>query len=119
MSDLEDLQRVVERLLKVNNVKLKDLILTVLPRIAGEFRAAGLITKEVEDSMLVTGGEFALASRLVNACHPSLVQYPEEKFPKFIEVLKGYETMRSLAVEMESKFEQAGESLGNTLFAAH
>ena len=121
MSDSEDLNRVVERLLNDNNVKLKDLVQTVLPRIAGEFRAAGLIEKEVEDAMLVTGVDyFTLAARLVNACQPSLVQNPEEQFPKFLAILKGHETMKPLAAEMESKFEQARESfICNTLFAAH
>ena len=111
MSDSEQLKRVVERLLDDNNVKLKDLTQTVLHRIAGEFRAAGLIAKEVEESMLVPGLDpFTLATKLVNACQTSLVQYPEENFSRFIAILKGHEIMKQLAAEMESEFKQARES---------
>ena len=110
MSESEELKRVVERLLRENNVKLKDLIQNVLQRIAGELWAAGLIEKEVEDSVHVTGVEqFTLAAKLVNSCQTSLVLYPGENFPKFIVVLKGYQTMKPLAAEMESEFEQARE----------
>ena len=104
MSDSEELTRVVKRLLDDNNVKLKDLTKTVLQRIAGEFRAAGLITKDVEESMLVTGVDtFSLATQLVNACQTSLVLYPGEKFPIFIKILKEYKTMNPLATKMESE----------------
>ena len=111
MSDSEELKRVVKRLLDKNNVKLKESIQNVLHKIAGEFRAAGLIEKEVEESMLVTGVDnFTLATKLVNACQTSLVQYPVENFSKFTKILKGHETMKPLAAEMESEFEQARES---------
>ena len=120
MSDSEELKRVVERLLLKNNVKLKDLIQNVSQRIAGKFLEVGLIEKEVADSMLVTGVDhFTLAAKLVNACQTSLVLYPGKNFPKFVNVLKGYETMKQLAMEMESEFEQAREWYFNALVATH
>ena len=74
MTDSEELKRVVERLLRESNVKLTDSIQNVLQRIAREFWAAGLIAKETADNMHVTGvGDFSLASKLLNACHSSLV----------------------------------------------
>ena len=120
MSGSEELKRVLERLLRENNVKLKELFQTVLQRIAGEFRAAGLIEKDVEESMFVLGVDhFTLAARLFIACQSSLVLFPEAAFPKFIAVLKGYYTMKQLAEEMESEFENARESYFNGLFATH
>ena len=120
MSDSEELQGVVERLLRENNVKVTDLIEPVLQRIAGEFWAAGLIEKAVKESMLVTGIDHStLAGKLFNACETSLVLYPRENFPKFIEVLKRHDAMKQLAAEMESKFEQASESYFNSLVATH
>ena len=120
MSDSVELKTVVERLLRENNVKLKRLFQSVLQTIAGEFWAAGLIEQEVADSMLVLGvAEFTLATRLFNACQTSLVVHPGKKFLKFIEVLKGYDTMKLLAKEMESEFEQARESYFNDLAATH
>ena len=120
MSDSEELDGVVERLLRENNVKLKDLIQTVLHRIAGEFWAAGLIEKDVEESVHVTGvNNFTLAAKLFNACQKPLVLYPGKNFPKFIEVLKGYETMKPLAAAMECEFEQARESYFNVLVTTH
>ena len=111
MSDSEELKSVVERLLRENNVKIKDLIQTKLQRIAGEFWAAELIDKDVELSMHVTGVDnFTLAAELFNACQKPLVLYPAQNFPKFIKILKGYETIKPLAAEMESEFEQARES---------
>ena len=119
MTDLEESKKVVQRLLDKNNVKLKDLTQNVLHRIAGQFRAAGLIAKDVEESMLVMGVDpFTLATKLVNACETSLVEYPEENFSKFTEILKGHETMKPLAAEMESEFKQARKS-SNTLVSAH
>ena len=111
MSNSEELKCVVECLLRENNVKLKDFIQTVMQRIAGEFWAAGLIEKDVDDSVHVTGvSNFTLAAKLFNACQQSLVLSPGKNFPKFIEVLKGYETIKPLAAVMESEFEQACES---------
>ena len=111
MADSEDLEKVVKTLLRKNNVKINEFVQNELHKIAGDFWAAELITKETADSMHVTGvANYTLATKLMSACHPSLVQNAEEKFPKFIEVLKGYETMESLAKEMESKFEQARKS---------
>ena len=111
MSDSEDLEKVVKGLLRKYNVKINEFVKTELQRIAGDFWAAELITKETADSMHVMGVDnYTLATKLMSACHPSLVQNPKENFPKFIEVLKGYETMESLAKEMESKFEQARKS---------
>ena len=111
MSDPEQPKRFVARLLRENNVELNELIKGVLHRIAGDFWAAGLVTKHVADGMHVTGVDhFELAGKLMNACQPSLEQYPEEKFPKFIAVLKKYETMKQLAEKMESEFKEARKS---------
>ena len=111
MSDSEEPKRFVARLLRENNAELNEFIKGVLHRIAGDFWAAGLVTKDVADGMLVTGVDtFPLAAKLMNACHPSLEQYPEEKFPKFIAVLKKYETMKQLAERMESEFKEARKS---------
>ena len=119
MSDSEDLKSVVERLLRKNNVKLKDLIQTVLKRIAGELWAAELIEQNVEESVHASGVDnFTLAAKLFNACQKPLVLYPGENFPKFIGVLKGYETIKPLAAEMESEFEQARESYFNASVVA-
>ena len=120
MSDLDEqiLKSVVERLLCDNNVKLKDFFQHVLPRIAGQFWRARLIEKYVADIVLVAGVDHTtLASKLFDACYTSLVQYPGVKFPQFIEVLKEYDTMKQLAEEMESEFEQARELYLNTLGA--
>ena len=107
MSDSEELKSVVKRVLRESNVELKDLIKTVLQRIAGEFWAAGLIEQDVEESVHVTGVDnFTLAAKLFNACQKSLVMYPGENFPKFIKILKGYKTIESLVVKMESEFEK-------------
>ena len=93
-----------------NDVELKDCIAHILLRIAGDFWAAGLITKDVEYSLHLPGvSSFELAAKLMNACQPSLEQYPEKNFLKFIAVLKKYEIMEQLATEMETKFEQARE----------
>ena len=111
MSNPEDLNRVVQRLLRENNVELKELIKPVVPKIAREFREAGLIPREVEDQMLVTGVDpFTLATRLVNACQTSLAMFQDKNFPKFIEILKRYDTMKPLAAKMEPNFQQARES---------
>ena len=111
MSNPVELSRVVQRLLRENNVKLKELLKPVVPKIAREFREAGLIPREVEDQMLVTEVDpFTLATKLLNQCQPSLVQYPDVKFPKFIEILKRYESMKLLAAKMEPDFQQARES---------
>ena len=111
MSDSKELRRVVEHLLRRNNVRLKDSFQNVLEGVTDQFYAAGLIPKMVVDSTYeVEVDNYTLASRLLNACHPLLVQYPEDKFLKFIQLLKGYETMKQLATEMEFEFEQARES---------
>ena len=120
MSNSQELKTVVERLLCENNVKLKDFFQHVLPTIAGKFWAARLIEKYVADSVHVTGVDhMTLAAKLFDACYTSLVQYPEEKYPQFIEILKGYETMKQLAEKMESEFEQARESYFNGLVETH
>ena len=111
MSNSDKLEKVVKGLLRKNNVKINELVQTVLHKIAGDFWAAELITKETAEDMHVMGVDnYALATKLMNACHPSLVQNAEEKFPRFIEVLKRYEIMERLAAEMELEFEQARES---------
>ena len=110
MSDSENLKRVVDDLLRENNVKLKRLFQNVLQTIAGEFWAAGLIEREVVNSMLVMGVDSSIpAAKLFDACYTLLVQSPREHFPKFIGVLKGYETTKQLTADMESVFEQASE----------
>ena len=120
MSDSEELKTVVKRLLRENNVELKGLFQNVLKTIAGEFWAVELIEKEVVDSMLITGVDNSTsAAKLFDACYTLLVQSPEEKFPKFIKVLKKYETMKQLVQDMESEFEQARESYFNALVTTH
>ena len=111
MSDPAKLKKVVEFLLRERNVNLRmDLVDANVFRVAGEFRDAGLIPKEVEDGMHVFGVDsYTLAAKLMNACQTSLVHYPEENFPKFIEILKRCGTTKPLAAEMESEFEQACE----------
>ena len=56
---------------------------------------------------------------MFDACYTSLVQYPGVKFLQFVEVMKGYDTMKQLADKMESEFEQARESYYNALVAVH
>ena len=111
MSDAKKLEECVERILREKNTKLKDLLQHVVQRIAGEFWTAGLIDKSVESSMSTRAvDKSGHAKDLLDACHDSLVQRPRENFPKFIEVLKRYETMKSLAAVMESEFQQGRES---------
>ena len=111
MSDSENLKKVVHVLFRENNMKLKGLFQNVLQTITGEFLAAGLIEQEVAGSMLTMGlTELMLASKLFNACQDSVCLYPGENFPKFIEVLKGHETMKPLATAMEAQFKQVRES---------
>ena len=108
MSDSEEPKKVVARLLRENNVELKDFVKADLPRIAGEFWAKGLIAQGMVDKMSVAGvDKFQLAADLINACQPSLELNPEDNFPKFIAVLKNYENMIQLAENMESEFKQA------------
>ena len=114
MSGLEELKRVVERLFREKNVKLSDFIKDVLPEIASHLWEAGLIAKGVKDNAHVSGVHpFEAAAKLLSACQPSLVQCPEEKFPKFIAVLKKFTNMEELAEEVESEFTQARESYNN------
>ena len=118
MSDSEELKGVVERLLQENRVALKGLFEFVLPTIPGELWAAGLIEKYVADSVPITIGDHVTrAAELFDACRTSLVQYPGKNFPKFIEVLKRFVTIKQLAEKMESEFEQARESYFNGLVA--
>ena len=108
MSKSGELQRAVKRILRAYNVNLKDSIQYNLQRIAGDFHAQGLITQTTVNSLSVTGVDpFDLAAKLVNACQPSLVRSPEEKFPRFIAVLKEYETVKELAETMEDEFKEA------------
>ena len=101
-------------------MKLKDFFQHVLPTIAGKFWNAGLIEKDVADNVHVLGvPQSKTAAWLFDACYTSLVQNPEVKFPRFIEVLKTHVTMKELAEEMESEFEQACESYFNALVATH
>ena len=111
MATSGDLQKKVERILQKNNVELKDFMMGDLSRIAGHFLAEGFIEDTTVDSMNVTGvAPFLLASRLMRACQPSLVQTPEKNFPRFIAVLKKYETMVPLAEKMENEFKEASMS---------
>ena len=112
-----NLQKVVRHVLRTYNVDLNEFIKEDLERVAGDFLAQGLITQATVDSMSVTGvAPFQLASRLMSACQPSLVQFPEEKFPRFIAVLKKYETMQELAEKMEDEFKEAGISWSTSTF---
>ena len=76
MSDSEELKRAVERLLRENNVILKEFIQPVLHRIAG-LRAEKLITKGTAESMHVTGEDpFKLATKLMSACQTLVGRSP-------------------------------------------
>ena len=93
MSESEKLKKAVERILRTHNVDLKDFVKHDLQKIDGGFHAPRIITQTTLDEMSVEGvSAFNLASKLVNACQPSLMRHPEEKFPGFIGVLKNYET---------------------------
>ena len=111
MAKSGDLQLVVERILRNNNVRLKESMSKDLSRIAAHLRAEGLIEKAAEDRMSVIGiAPFELATVLMDACQPSLVFWPEQKFPRFIAVLKKFVTMEKLAIEMEQEFKEASMS---------
>ena len=102
------LQKEVEHILRDYNVKLTDFLKGNLVRIAGNLNAEGLIEQVTVDRMRTIGVDRCeLAAELLAACQPSLVQYPEEDFPKFIAVLKQYVTMEKLAEEIEDKFKKA------------
>ena len=112
MSRSGELGKAVKRILRTYNVDLKEGVQDDLEKIAGELYAKGLVTQTTVDGVSVTGvPAFTLASKLVNACQPSLVRYPQEKFPGFIAVLKNYETTEDLAEEMEAEFKKAGMSV--------
>ena len=117
MSKSGDLKKVVKRILRTYNVDLKDSIQDDLERIAGDLYAQELITQTTVNSMSVTGmTPFALAAKLVSACQPSLERSPEEKFPRFIALLKKYETVEELAKTMEDEFEEASMSYCTSTF---
>ena len=118
MSDSKELKGVVERILQENRVALKGLFEFVLPSLAGQLWAAGLIEKHVADIVGVSIVDHIMrTAKLFDACQTSLVQYPGKNFPKFIEVLKRFVTIKQLAEKMESEFEQARESNFNDLVA--
>ena len=119
MSKSGELENGVKRILRTYNVNLKDFVKENLERIAGDFHAQGLITQTTVDAMNVIGvPPFQLASHLVNTCQSSLVCSPEQKFPRFIAILKNYETMEDLAEKMEAEFKQAGMSSCTWTFSA-
>ena len=108
MSESGDLHEVAKRILRENNVELKELMMEELSRIAGYFHQEGLIEQTTVNKMGMIGVDrFSLASDLLSACQPSLEQRPEENFPKFIAVLKKFVTMKKLARKMEDEFKEA------------
>ena len=110
-SDHEKLKKAVQRILRTHNVDLKDFVKNDLQKIAGGFLAQELITQTTVDVVKVSGvPDFNLAAKLVDACQPSLVNYPEKNFPRFIGVLKKYETTADIAKTMEAEFKEAGMS---------
>ena len=118
MSDSEELKGVIERLLRENRLALKGLFEFVLPSLAGELWAAGLIEKDVADIVgLSIVNHIMRTAKLFDACQTSLVLHPGKNFPKFIEVLKRFVIIKQLAEKMESEFEQARESYFKGLVA--
>ena len=89
-------------------MQLEEFIKVDLVKIAGHFHAKGLITETAVSRMRVTGVDrIQLAGDLMEACQPSLVQFPVENFPQFIAVLKEFVTMEKIAEKMEEKFKEA------------
>ena len=106
-----DPQEVVESILRKNSMDLYDLMKANLPRIAGYFWTEGLIEKATENRMSAIGvDQYVLAKELLSACQPVLTLWPEETFPRFIAVLKKFETMVKLVQKMEDEFKKASMS---------
>ena len=111
MATSQDPKEVVKRILRKNNVELKDVMKGNLSRIAGHFLAEELIEEATVNKMRTLGlDSFHLSAELLDACQPSLEQHPEEKFPKFIAALKKCVTMVQLAEKMEDEFKKASMS---------
>ena len=111
MSTSGDLQQVVKRILLKYGMNLKQLMMGSLPMIAGYLLAEGLIEDATERRMTAIGLErFNLASDLLDACKISLEVDPEETFPKFIAVLKRFQTLEKIAKKMEDDFKNASMS---------
>ena len=120
MPESEELKKAVKRILSKHNVALKEDIRHNLPRVAGDFRAQGLIEQDMVDAVsdVVGIAPFPLAAKVVNACQTMLGSYPQEKFPGFIAGLKNYDTTERLAEEMEAEFKKAGMSWYAWTFSA-
>ena len=111
MATHEDLQKEVERILRENNAKLAEFMKGNLARIAGNLHTVGLIEQVTVERMRTKGAyDYELAAELLAACRPSLVEYPEEKFPIFIATLKKGVTMVKLVEEMEDDYKKASMS---------
>ena len=107
----ESLKKAVKHIVAKYNVDLKDFIQVFPVRFASELHAQELVEQATVNSMSVIAVDpFQLASQLVCACQPSLVRYPGKKFPRFISVLKKFQTMEELAELMEEEFKAAGMS---------
>ena len=107
----QDPSEAVEEILRKRNVELMDYIANHLVTFAAHLQKHGLIEKDTERNMRVTGlGSSHLAQTLMSAYHPSLTQSPRKKFPKFIAVMKEFEDMRELAEEMQADYERASTS---------
>ena len=107
----KDPSKAVKEILRKRNVELMDYIANHLVPFAARLRKHGLITKDTESSMRVTGIDPSqLAQKLMSACDPSLTLFPKKKFPKFIAVMKEFEDMLELAEEMEADYERASMS---------
>ena len=105
------LQQKVERILRKNDMILKSFMRGILPTIASNLHAKGLIEYATVVKTSEQGvNSLDLAVELLDACRTSLVQRPEERFTKFTAVLKEFVTMKELAEEMEDDFKEASMS---------
>ena len=111
MSTSRYLLHEVERILLVNDTNLKSFMKGNLATIASNLRAKGLVEHATAVRMSQQGvNPMDLAVELLDAFRTSLMQHPEERFPKFIAVLKEFVTMKELAEKMEDDFKKASMS---------
>ena len=112
----QDPSEAVKEILRKRNVDLMDFIANHLIAFASHLYKHGLIEKDTERNMTVTGLDSShLAQTLMSAYHPSLTQSPREKFPKFIAVMKKFVDMRELAEEMRADYERASTSRSTSI----
>ena len=101
----------VKQILTKYNVDIKEYVSNHLDRFASKLLKQELVEVDAERKVRVPGLDpFRLAAELISACHPSLEQFPEKNFPKFIAVMQDFANMKELAKKMKDEYEQKSMS---------